>query len=172
MANKLLQMSNGAIYDSEKNTHELHRLKIDALKEMIEDNPTENFLVAYNFKSDLQRLLKEFPHAKVLGKTGEEVSEWNKGNIKLLLAQPQSASMGLNLQFGGSCVIWFGMNWSLELYQQFNARLNRQGQEKPVRIIHILAKGCIDERVLKVLEGKAKTQDALMEGLKFSLTEK
>ena len=168
LANKLLQMCNGAVYDEEKNTHELHRYKLDCIKDIIDDNPNENFLIAYNYKSDLVRLQKEFPDAVLLSKEGKEVKDWNDGKIKILLAHPASAAYGLNLQYGGSCIIWFGLNWSLELYQQFNARLNRQGQTKPVRIIHIVAKGCIDERVLKVLESKAESQDKLMEQLKHT----
>jgi len=169
LANKLLQMCNGAIYDADKNVHELHSSKIEVLKELIEDNPSENFLVAYNYKSDLIRLKKAFPHGKVVSKSGDEIRDWNQGRIKLLFAHPASAGHGLNMQHGGSCIIWFGLNWSLELYQQFNARVNRQGQTKPVRIIHIVAKGCIDEKVLKALESKADTQDKLMAHLKFSL---
>ena len=167
LANKLLQLCNGAAYDSEKNWHEIHDLKIQCLKEIIEDNPTENFLIAYNFKSDLSRLQKIFPQAVTLSKSGSELDKWNKGNIKILLAHPASAGHGLNAQYGGSAVIWFGLNWSLELYQQFNARLHRQGQIKPVRIIHIVAKDGIDERVLLALRDKAKTQQDLIEYLKY-----
>jgi SNF2 family DNA or RNA helicase len=167
LANKLLQISNGAIYDEDKKWHELHDSKIQALKDIIEDNPNENFLVAYNFRSDLERILKAFPNAVLLSKEGIELEEWNKGNIKMLLAHPASAGHGLNAQFGGSAIIWFGLNWSLELYQQFNARLHRQGQEKPVRIIHLVAKGCLDEKVLIALRNKAKTQNELIEYLKY-----
>jgi len=157
----------GAVYDSEGKTHEIHDLKIQALKEIIEDNPNENFLVAYNFKSDLERLKKAFSKAIVLSKSGSELDKWNKGHIKLLLAHPMSAGHGLNAQYGGSIIVWFGLNWSLELYQQFNARLHRQGQTKPVRVIHIVAKGGIDERVLLALKNKAKTQYDLIEYLKY-----
>ena len=169
LVNKLLQMCNGAVYDSGGNTHEIHDTKIKSLKEIIEDNPSENFLVAYNYKSDLQRLIKAFPQAVVLSKSGKELTEWNKGNIKMLLAHPASAGHGLNAQFGGSTIVWYGLNWSLELYQQFNARLHRQGQTKPVRIIHIVAKGGIDEKVLKALNSKAKNQDDLLNYLKLIL---
>ncbi len=165
--NKLLQFCNGAIYDENGKTHEVHNLKIDTLKEIIEDNPDENFLIAYNYKSDLERLKKAFPKMKVLSKSGIELEEWNKGNIRMLAAHPASAGHGLNAQFGGSAIIWFGLNWSLELYQQFNKRIHRQGQTKPVRIIHLVMKGGIDERVLKALESKAKDQDELIAYLKF-----
>ena len=167
--NKLLQLCNGAVYDEEGNWHEIHDAKIKALKEIIEDNPTENLLVAYNFKSDLARLQAAFPDAVVLDKEGKALEEWNKGNIKMLLAHPASAGHGLNAQHGGSMIVWFGLNWSLELYQQFNARLHRQGQTKPVRIIRLAAKDCIDNSVLGVLRNKDATQDDLIQFLKYIL---
>ena len=166
LAGKLLQMCNGAVYDEEGVAHEIHDLKIKAIKEILEDNPNESFLIAYNFKSDLVRLSKAFPQGVSLSKSGVEVQKWNDGKIKLMFAHPASAGHGLNLQAGGSAIIWFGLNWSLELYQQFNARLHRQGQTKPVRIIHLVAKGGIDERVMKALAAKAKTQNELLEYLK------
>lgn len=167
LANKLLQFSNGAVYiDDDKNWQELHNSKIEALKDLVEDNPSENILVAYNYKTDLERLQKAFPKAVVLDKAGEAVDKWNNGEIKILLAHPASAGHGLNLQHGGSMIVWFGLNWSLELYQQFNGRLHRQGQTKPVRIIHLVAEGCIDEKVMKAIESKAKTQDELLDYLK------
>lgn len=169
LVNKLLQMCNGAIYDEDGKFHELHDCKLQTMKEIIEDNPNENFLVAYNYKSDLIRLKKAFPKAVILSKPGSELDDWNKGNVRILLAHPASAGHGLNAQKGGSCVIWFGLNWSLELYQQFNARIHRQGQTKPVRIIHIVAKDGIDEQVLKALNSKAKTQEELLQYLKFKL---
>lgn len=162
LANKLLQICSGAIYDENKDYHIIHDLKIKALKELAEDNANENILVAYNFKSDLERLQKAFPDAVVLSKSGVEVNQWNKGEIKMLLAHPASASMGLNLQHGGSVLVWFALTWSLELYQQFNARLYRQGQKNTVRIIHIVAKGAIDERVVQAINSKAETQKDLM----------
>jgi SNF2 family DNA or RNA helicase len=169
LLNKLLQICNGAVYDADGNTHELHSSKIERLKEIVEDNPNENFFVAYNFKSDLKRLKKAFPDAVVLSRSGEELKKWNKGRIKMLLAHPASAGHGLNAQYGGSVIIWFGLNWSLELYQQFNARIHRQGQTKPVRIIHIVAKGGVDEKILKALDSKAENQDELIEYLRFEL---
>lgn len=167
LANKLLQFSNGAAYtDEHKNWVELHNGKIEALKDIVEDNQGENILVAYNYKTDLERLQKAFPDAVVLDKAGEAVEKWNNGEIKMLFAHPASAGHGLNLQHGGSMIVWFGLNWSLELYQQFNGRLHRQGQTKPVRIIHLVAQGCIDEKVMKAIEAKAKTQDELLNYLK------
>ena len=165
IANKLLQICNGSIYDEDGNTHNLHDEKLEYLKEII-DNSDENFLVAYNFKSDLTRILETLPEAVTLSKSGKELDLWNKGKIKILLAHPASAGYGLNAQFGGNNIIWFGLNWSLELYQQFNARLYRQGQTKPVTIIHLIAKNCIDEKVLKAIDNKAKNQKELLNYLK------
>jgi len=167
LATKLLQWSNGAVYtDDFKNWSELHSVKIDALKEIIEENNNENVLVAYNYKSDLQRLCKSFPDAVVLDKNPDTIKRWNQGEIKLMLAHPASAGHGLNLQNGGSMIVWFGLNWSLELYQQFNGRLHRQGQTKPVRIVHLVAQGCIDERVMDAIKEKGLTQQALISALK------
>lgn len=167
VANKLLQFCNGAVFtDDQGNWSEIHKGKIDALKEIAEDNPNENILIAYNYKSDKERILKAFPRAVVLDKEGVAVKDWNDGNIKILLAHPASAGHGINLQKGGSLIVWFGLTWSLELYQQFNARLHRQGQEKPVSVVHIVADGCIDERVCEVLSEKEITQDRLINALK------
>ena len=167
LANKLLQMCNGAIYvDDSGKFEELHSEKIDALKQLVEDNAGENILVAYNYKSDLERLQTAFPSAVVMDKEGRAVEQWNNGEISMLLAHPAACAFGLNLQAGGSICVWFGLNWSLELYQQFNGRLHRQGQTRPVTIAHIVAEGCMDDRVLKAIEGKATTQAQLMDALK------
>lgn len=167
LANKLLQFSNGAMYtDDLGNWSEIHDAKLDALADLIEQNPNENILLAYNYKTDLVRLQKRFPQARVLDKDPDTVRAWNDGEIQLLLAHPASAGHGLNLQRGGSLIIWFGLNWSLELYQQFNARLHRQGQNKPVRVVHLIADGCIDERVMGVLSDKDAMQSALLKALK------
>jgi len=166
LAGKLLQFSNGTLYiNKHGNFVEIHNEKLDALEEIVEVND-EPILVAYNFKSDLVRLKERFPFAVALDKDEKTIDRWNNGEIKMLLAHPASASMGLNLQRGGSIIVWFGLNWSLELYQQFNARLHRQGQDKPVRIIHLVAKGCIDEKVLLAIKNKAKTQDDLLNALR------
>ena len=167
--NKLSQMCNGAIYDNEKTTHELHNEKIEILKDIIEDNPNENFLVAYNFKSDLERLKKIFPKAKILDDSEQIQNDWNKGKIKILLAHPASAGHGLNLQFGGSIIVWFGLNWSLELYEQFNKRIDRPGQKHTVRICHIVTKDSVDEDIMKSLNGKAKVQRSILEFFKMRL---
>lgn len=158
---------NGATYIDDKGSwHELHSAKLDALADIVEQNPSETMLVAYNYKSDLARLQKRFPDAVVLGKDQSVIDDWNAGKIPMLLAHPASAGHGLNLQAGGSMIVWFGLNWSLELYQQFNARLHRQGQTKPVRVVHLVANGCIDERVMSVIESKDHTQLALLNALK------
>ena len=122
--------------------------------------------MAYNFKSDLERLQLNFPTGVVLDTDDETIRRWNKGQTKLLFAHPQSAGHGLNLQDGGSLVVWFSLCWSLEYYQQFNARLHRQGQTKPVRIVHLVVTDTIDERVIKVLGEKDATQEKLMKSLK------
>ena len=151
--------------DVYKNWVEFHTAKLDALEELIEQND-ENMLVAYNYRSDRERLQKRFPNAVMLDKNDETIKRWNRGEIKLLLAHPQSAGHGLNLQDGGSLVVWFSLCWSLEYYQQFNARLHRQGQTKPVRIVHLVVTDTIDERVIKVLGEKDATQEKLMKSLK------
>lgn len=168
LAGKLLQFANGSIYLDDTGKSELiHTAKLDALADIVDENPNENMLVAYNFKFDLEQLKAKFPHAVVLSKSGVEVDQWNKGEIKMLLAHPASASFGLNLQKGGSMMIWYALPWSLEYYQQFNGRLYRQGQTKPVRIIHIVANSTIDERVMNILADKAVVQDDLLNALKY-----
>jgi SNF2 family DNA or RNA helicase len=167
LANKLLQFANGCMYtDAKGSWSEVHGAKLDALAEIIEDNPNENMLVAYNYKFDLERLQAKFPGAVVLDKNQETIDRWNRGEIKMLLAHPASAGHGLNLQDGGSLIVWFGLTWSLEYYQQFNARLHRQGQAKPVRVLHIVSRDTIDERVLKVMASKDATQRSLLLSLK------
>lgn len=167
LANKLLQYCSGAVYiDEFKNYEVVHDAKLDALEDIIEQNDGENILVAYNFKSDLERLLKRFPNARVLDKNQSTIDDWNEGNIPLLFAHPQSAGHGLNIQHGGSMIVWFSLNWSLEYYQQFNARLFRQGQTMAVRIIHLVCKGCIDERIINVLKLKDIVQSDLLRALK------
>ncbi len=157
---------NGAMYTDDKGAwREIHAAKIEALRELVEAND-EPMLVAYGYKTDLERLKAAFPDAVVLDKDPEIIARWNRGEIKMLLAHPASAGHGLNLQDGGALCVWFGLTWSLELYQQFNARLHRQGQTKPVRIVHIVANGCIDERVMAVLFDKDAQQSSLMKALR------
>ena len=167
LANKLLQFANGCMYaGGEGKWSAIHEDKLDALAEIIEDNANENILVAYNYRFDLERLKKRFPGAVILDKAQDTIDRWNRGEIKMLLAHPASAGHGLNLQGGGATIVWFGLTWSLELYQQFNARLHRQGQTKPVKILHVVARKTIDERVLSVLSSKDATQKQLLAALK------
>lgn len=170
MANKLLQICNGAIYvNDSKDYRELHKAKLDALEELIDENSGENILVAYAYKHDLERLIKRFRQAVAMDKKAETIAAWNRGEIPLLLAHPMSAGHGLNLQFGGSMIIWFSMTWSLEQYLQFNARLHRQGQEKPVRVIHIVAKDTIDFEIMDILTRKDANQKMLLECFKVKV---
>ena len=167
LAGKLMQYANGAMYTSEEGDWtETHKSKLEALADIVEDNAGETMLVAYNFKSDLARLRKKFPQAVVLDKNQDTIDKWNRGEISMLLAHPASAGHGLNLQEGGSLCVWFGLTWNLEYYLQFNARLHRQGQKYPVRIIHLVGRGTIDARVLAVLASKDASQNSLLKSLK------
>jgi len=165
LSNKLLQFCSGNVYDENGTVHNIHNLKIDMLKELIDENPNENMLVAYNYKHELLALQKAFPDGIVLDKSGKVVDDWNKGNVKLMFAHPASAGHGLNLQHGGSFICWYGFVWSLELYQQFNARLYRQGQKNHVKVIH-LAVGEIENHLMTTLASKNVTQAELLESLK------
>ena len=165
LSNKLLQFCSGNIYGEDGQIHHFHDLKLDTLQEIIDSSPDENLLVAYNYKHELTALKKKFPNAVVLDKEGTIVEQWNKGEIKILLAHPASAGHGLNLQKGGKTLIWYGFTWSLELYQQFNKRLHRQGQTDNVRCIHI-AVGDIEYKLMKTLSLKDATQQQLLDNLK------
>ena len=163
LQNKLLQICNGAIYDNDKNTIVLNDDKVQALRDMIDDNPNENFLVAYTYKSDLERLQKEFKGiVRVLDTSSDTIKQWNDGKIKMLLAHPASAGHGLNLQHGGNTIVWFGLTWSLELYQQFNKRLHRLGQKNTVKIIHLISDTVEEMHVAKALQYKAKNQEEFL----------
>lgn len=168
-ANKLLQMCNGAVYDQNGDVIAAHEEKLDALAEIVECNTNENLLVVYNYKFDKEQILKRFPQASVMDENGNAVEAWNKGAIKMLLVHPASASHGLNLQAGGSVLIWYGMTWNLEHYLQMNGRLHRQGQTKPVRIIRLIASVAkslsLDEKIVNALEQKDITQDRLLDSL-------
>lgn len=168
--NKLLQLANGSIYDDEKNIIELHDQKIEALKGIIDEAQGHPVLVFYNFKHDYQKLKKAFPDARTLNGSAD-IKDWNAGKIDLLLAQPASMGHGLNIQAGGHIIVWYGLNWSLELYQQANARLYRQGQKETVIIHRLIARGTVDEEVIKRLEHKDVTQESLMESIKAKLEE-
>ena len=165
LTGKLLQLANGAIYMEDHSYVRLHDAKLGALEDLIEAANGEPVLVYYSFQHDADRIQERFPEARRLI-TPEDVKDWNAGKIPVLIAHPASAGHGLNLQQGGHIVIWFGLTWSLELYQQANARLYRQGQQQPVTVYHIITKNTVDEDVLKVLTGKAARQDALIEAVK------
>ncbi|WP_156920646.1 DEAD/DEAH box helicase [Thermicanus aegyptius] len=169
LTGKLLQLCNGALYDEDRQVHEIHDCKIEAFLELIEQLNGKPALVFYTYQHDLARL------KKALAKTGLRVRElrtpqdqmdWNAGKIDVLLAHPASTAYGLNLQDGGNHVVWFGLNWSLELYQQANGRLHRQGQRQKVIIHHLVVQGGVDEDVMAALEQKSTTQERLLEALK------
>lgn len=166
--NKLLQMANGAVYDDEGGVFHIHEAKLDALEEIVEGSPGQPLLVFYAYRHDMERIKKRFPDAVTLneGDTQDIISRWNAGQIPMLLCHPASAGHGLNLQEGGHIAVWFGLTWNLELYQQANARLYRQGQEHSVIIHHILCENSQDERVIRALQEKDVTQKSLLDALK------
>ncbi|HFH7950256.1 TPA: SNF2-related protein [Streptococcus agalactiae] len=170
LSNKLVQMANGAVYSDDHQVVSLHDQKLDTLEDIIEAANGEPVLVAYWFKHDLQRIEERLAKLKVQGtvlKTEQDIREWNKGNIRVGLLHPASAGHGLNLQKGGHHLVWFGLTWSLELYQQTNARLWRQGQQAETVVIqHIVTEGTIDEEILKALENKDAPQSRLIEAVK------
>jgi SNF2 family DNA or RNA helicase len=169
LSNKLLQLCNGAVYDEQKKPVEIHKCKIEAFLELVEQLNGQPALVFYNFRHDASRI------EAALAKSGlrvrrlsgpQDETDWNNRQIDILLAHPASAAFGLNLQDGGNHVVWFGLNWSLELYQQANKRLHRQGQTQKVIVHHLMVEGGRDEDVVAALEDKSATQDALIESLK------
>lgn len=166
VANKLLQMANGYVYDDEGNLVHIHDQKIDRLKELVDVNEGKPMLVFYNYKHDLAAIKEAFPKATELS-DDNDVADWNKGKIQMLLAHPASAGYGLNLQAGGHIIVWYGLTWSLEQYQQANARLHRQGQTEPVIVHHLVTKGTMDEQVMRSLSRKEESQDALLEAIKY-----
>ena len=170
LSGKLLQMANGAVYDESGNVVRIHDQKLDALEEIIESCHGAPLLVFYNYKHDLARILERFPQARKLEGEGM-IDAWNRGEIPLLLCHPASAGHGLNLQFGSHIIVWFGLTWSLELYQQANDRLHRMGQEHGVIVHHIAARSTLDERVLAALSSKSATQQGLLDALKSYLKE-
>lgn len=169
LSNKLLQICNGAIYNESHEAIQIHDCKIEAFLELIEQLNGQPALVFYNFQHDLSRIHKALQKMKLRVrdlKTPEDETAWNNREVDILLAHPASAAYGLNLQDGGNHVIWFGLNWSLELYQQANKRLHRQGQKQKVIIHHLIVQGGRDEDVVEALEDKGATQDRLLESLK------
>ncbi len=168
LANKLSQMANGAVYGEDKRIFPIHERKLDALEDLIEAANGKPVLVAYWFKHDLERIQKRFKVREI--KTSRDITDWNSGRIPVAVIHPVSAGHGLNLQAGGSTLVWFGLTWSLELYQQSNARLWRQGQQSETVVIHhIIAENTIDERIMNALHKKDKTQSALIDAVKANL---
>lgn len=180
LSNKLLQLTGGAVYDDNRNVVEIHSLKLDALEQILEDN-TKPVLVAYNYEHELNRILERFkkhkPRQLNKDKKNSDVKAlWDRGEIRLMVVHPASVGHGLNLQSGGSIIVWYGIPWSLELYQQLNSRLYRQGQKEVTVINHLVLKGTIDEVVVKALQGKCELQDEFIKAvkakIKFYKTEK
>ena len=165
LTNKLLQYSNGAMYMPNGGYAKTSDKKLDMLEEIVDVSAGKPILCFYSFKHDLRRIQERFDFARKLEKS-EDITEWNKGDIKLLLVHPAGAGHGLNLQAGGNIIVWFGLTWSLELYQQANARLYRQAQENAVIIHHLITEGTADENVLKCLQGKEEVQKGLLDALK------
>lgn len=169
LTNKLLQMANGAIYAENYNVVEIHQEKLKALLEIIEAANGKPVLIFYGFRHDFDRIVEFLKTKKIKAvglKDSVDIKRWNEGRIPVLLVHPASAGHGLNLQYGGSIITWFGLTWSLELYQQANARLHRQGQKETVVINHIVAKGTVDEDVMKSLGNKEVNQNMLLEAVK------
>ena len=161
---KLLQLANGSVYDERHTWHETDRAKLDALSEVLEE-ADDHVLVYYSYQADRDRILAEHPGA-VLLEGARDVEAWNRGEVPLLLAHPASAGYGLNLQEGGSIIVWYGLPWSLELWEQANARLIRPGQRKAVRVVSLLAQGTVDEKVRAALARKSLTQRELLEAMR------
>ena len=166
LCGKLAQLSNGAVYTDNGQVAHIHDRKLDALEDLIESAGGNPLLVAYWFQHDLWRLKERFPDLRVL-RSSEDIRDWNAGKIPMAVIHPASAGHGLNLQAGGSTLVWFGLTWSLELYQQTNARLWRQGQKAGTVVIHhLVTEGTVDERILQALKGKDHSQDRLIEAVK------
>ena len=165
LSQKLLQLSNGAVYTDDEDVRQIHDRKLDKLEEIIDEAQGQPILLFYNFKHDRARILECFDDVITLDDSNYK-AKWNSGKAKILLAHPASAGHGLNLQQGGHIIVWFGLTWSLELYQQANARLYRQGQEHTTIIHHIMTDNTIDQRVYKALQNKELTQDELMKAIK------
>ena len=167
LTNKLLQFANGAIYDLDGRVHHLHDVKLDALEELVEAAGGDPVLLLYSYKHDAERIRQRIT-CRALDKP-EDIDAWNRGEIPVALAHPASIGHGLNLQDGGHIIIWYGVPWSLELYQQANERLNRPGQKNVCRIYHLILKGTHDERVLKSLNSKDIGQAAALEALRLEI---
>ncbi len=167
LSGKLCQMANGAVYDDDQAMLSIHDRKLEALEDIIESMNGRPLLIAYWYRHDFERIKQRFKVREI--KSSADIADWNAGRIPVACVHPASAGHGLNLQSGGSTLVWFGLPWSLELYQQTNARLWRQGQKNTVVIQHIIAKGTIDEQVATALKNKNTTQTALIEAVKACL---
>ena len=165
ISGKLLQMANGAVYGDERKVLPIHSRKLDALEDLVEAANGKPLLVAYWYKHDLARIRDRFPEARCID-TSKDIFDWNAGKVPLALIHPASAGHGLNLQDGGCTIVWYGLTWSLELYQQLNARLWRQGQKHTVVIHHVITRGTHDEDVMKALENKDIRQSNLIEAVR------
>ena len=163
LTSKLLQLSGGAVYDAEGKTHHIHDAKIEALTELVEEAQGENAIAVYWFKSSLEKIRKAFPSSVLIDKEGKAIREWNAGKIKMLLLHPQSASMGLNLQHGGSIMIFYDVPWSAELYMQTCGRIDRQGQERPVRFYHLRTEKTVDDVVARRIDEKQAVQEYFLQ---------
>jgi SNF2 family DNA or RNA helicase len=163
---KLQQLANGVVYDEKKGEHAFHSVKLDALEDLVEELNGDTLLVAYQFKSDVTRILDRFKNAVLFDKDPKTQDRWNEGKIPILLVHPKSAAHGLNLQFGGNTIAWYGMTWSLEDYIQLNKRLHRSGQKKPVMVHHLMVEGTMDEDAMAALAGKNDMQEFLLNALK------
>ena len=172
LSNKLLQMANGAVYDENGNVREFHQKKLEALEDLIEAANGQNVLIAYWFKHDKDRITAYLEKQRIPVRslqTSKDMDDWNAGKIPVALIHPASAGHGLNIQSGGHILIWFGLTWSLEAYQQTNARLWRQGQKERVSIHHIITEGSVDENVMKALNAKEYRQEDLIAAVKAQL---
>lgn len=168
LMNKLSQFANGAVYDAERNVHEIHDEKVDKLVEIVEGANGSGVLVYYQFKHDIPRIIRKLKGYKVAVYEGEkQLIDWNAGKIDVLLAHPASTAYGLNMQQGGHYIVWFGTGWDLELYQQANARLHRQGQKHPVTVYKLIAAHTVDERASAALEDKKVKQQSLLDSLNY-----
>ena len=170
VSNKLQQIANGSVYTDDKQVKHIHRAKVEALQEIIEGSGGQPVLVFYSFRHDVGNIKAAIPEAEEFS-DGDTLRRWNEGRIPVLLAHPASVGYGLNMQAGGHSSVWYGLTWSLEAYEQANARLYRQGQDMPVIIHHIIAKDTVDEAIMNALRNKKKGQDALMEAVKAMVRE-
>lgn len=170
LSNKLLQFANGAVYDSDRKVHEVHNLKLEALKEIIDDANGKPVLVAWTYRHDIDRIreyLKKYDLREL--KTDKDIQDWNAGKIHVMTMHPASGGHGLNLQSGGNIIVWFGQTWSLELEQQFNARIHRQGQTEVVVVNKLVSSGTLDEEVVQAIDAKGSNQDKLMDAVKAKI---